>query len=135
MTDKTRKYLFDILEAVNSIENYISNVDFIQYQKNKMVRRAVEREFEIIGEAMNAMLKADNSIQITSAERIIGMRNRVIHGYDKIDNGLVWGTIKKHLPVLKEEVSELLKWNKYKIIGGGGTTTFYNREEKQRYCP
>ena len=109
MTDKTRKYLFDILEAVNSIENYISNVDFIQYQKNKMVRRAVEREFEIIGEAMNAMLKADNSIQITSAERIIGMRNRVIHGYDKIDNGLVWGTIKKHLPVLKEEVSELLK--------------------------
>ena len=109
MTDKTRKYLFDILEAVNSIENYILNVDFIQYQKNKMVRRAVEREFEIIGEAMNAMLKADDSIQITSAERIIGMRNRVIHGYDKIDNGLVWGTIKKHLPILKEEVSELLK--------------------------
>ena len=109
MTDKTRKYLFDILEAVNSIENYILNVDFIQYQKNKMVRRAVEREFEIIGEAMNAMLKADNSIKIKSAERIIGMRNRVIHGYDKIDNGLVWGTIKKHLPILKEEVSELLK--------------------------
>ena len=109
MTDKTRKYLFDILEAVNSIENYILNVDFIQYQKNKMVRRAVEREFEIIGEAMNAMLKADSSIRITSAERIIGMRNRVIHGYDKIDDGLVWGTIKKHLPVLKEEVSELLK--------------------------
>ncbi|MGE0019297.1 MAG: DUF86 domain-containing protein [Draconibacterium sp.] len=109
MTDKTRKYLFDILEAVNSIENYILNIDFIQYQKNKMVRRAVEREFEIIGEAMNAMLKADSSIKITSAERIIGMRNRVIHGYDKIDNGLVWGTIKKHLPILKEEVSELLK--------------------------
>jgi uncharacterized protein with HEPN domain len=64
---------------------------------------------EIIGEAMNALLKGDDSIQITSAERIIGMRNRVIHGYDKIDNGLVWGTIKKHLPILKEEVSELLK--------------------------
>ena len=109
MTDKTRKYLFDILEAVNSIENYILNVDFIQYQKNKMFRRAVEREFEIIGEAMNAMLRADDSIQITSAERIIGMRNRVIHGYDKIDDGLVWGTIKKHLPILKEEVSGLLK--------------------------
>jgi uncharacterized protein with HEPN domain len=101
--------LFDILESINSIENYLSDVDFIQYQKNKMIRRAVEREFEIIGEAMNSMLKADNSIKITSAERIIGMRNRVIHGYDKIDNGLVWGTIKKHLPVLKFEVSELLK--------------------------
>jgi uncharacterized protein with HEPN domain len=109
MTDKTRKYLFDILEAVKSIESYISNIDFIQYQKNKMIRRAVEREFEIIGEAMNNLLKADSSVKITSAERIIGMRNRVIHGYDKIDDGLVWGTIKKHLPVLKEEISELLK--------------------------
>jgi len=109
MTDKTRKYLFDILEAVISIESYISNIDFIKYQKNKMIRRAVERELEIIGEAMNNLLKADSSVKITSAERIIGMRNRVIHGYDKIDDGLVWGTIKKHLPVLKEEISELLK--------------------------
>ena len=109
MTGKTRKYLFDILEAITSIENYISNVDFFQYQKNKMIRRAVERELEIIGEAMNTMLKSDNSIKISSAERIVGMRNRVIHGYDKIDDGLVWGTIKKHLPVLKKEVSELIK--------------------------
>jgi uncharacterized protein with HEPN domain len=48
MTDKTRKYLFDILESVQSIEDYLKDVDFFQYQKNKMVRRAVERELEII---------------------------------------------------------------------------------------
>ncbi len=48
MTDKARKYLFEILESAESIEKYIENIDFFQYQKNKMVRRAVEREFEIV---------------------------------------------------------------------------------------
>ena len=106
MTDKVRKYLFDILESAKSIEKYIENIDFFQYQKNKMVRRAVERELEIIGEAINALLKNNRNIEITSAERIIGMRNRVIHGYDKIDNEIIWGTIKRHLPVLKKEVKK-----------------------------
>lgn len=109
MTDKVRKYLFDIFESVESIEKYIENIDFFQYQKNKMVRRAVEREFEIIGEATNALLKNNKDIKITSAERIIGMRNRVIHGYDKIDDEIIWGTIKRHLPLLKKEVKKLLK--------------------------
>ena len=93
MTDKVRKYLFDILESAESIEKYIENIDFFQYQKNKMVRRAVERELEIIGEAINALLKNNRNIEISSPERIIGMRNRVIHGYDKIDNEIIWGTI------------------------------------------
>lgn len=101
--------MFDIFESVESIEKYIENIDFFQYQKNKMVRRAVEREFEIIGEATNALLKNNKDIKITSAERIIGMRNRVIHGYDKIDDELIWGTIKRHLPLLKKEVKKLLK--------------------------
>ena len=109
MIAKTRKYLHDILESVESIEEFIQNTDFIQYQKNKMVKRAVEREFEIIGEAMNRLLKLDNNIEISSSERIIGMRNRVIHGYDKIDDGIIWGTIKKYLPILKKEVKQLLK--------------------------
>lgn len=109
MTDKTKKYLYDILESVNSIEDFIAEINFLQYQQNKMVRRAVEREFEIIGEAMNELLKIDKNLKITSAKRIIGMRNRVIHGYDKIDNGVIWGTIKKHLPLLKTQVKELLK--------------------------
>lgn len=109
MTDKARKYLFDILESVQSIETFIDGIDFFQYQKNKMARRAVERELEIIGEAMNLLLKIDSDIEITSAKRIIGMRNRVIHGYDKIDDGVIWGTIKKHLPILKKEIKKLLQ--------------------------
>ena len=57
---------------------------------------------------MNLLLKIDKNIEITSAKRIIGMRNRVIHGYDKIDDGVIWGTIKKHLPILKKEIKKLL---------------------------
>ena len=73
-----------------------------------MLRRAIEREFEIIGEAMNRIDKQDSSIYISSKVQIISMRNRVIHGYDKIDNEIIWGTIVRHLPKLKSEISNLL---------------------------
>lgn len=74
-----------------------------------MLRRAVEREFEIIGEALNRIDKIDSEIIITSKKQIISMRNRVIHGYDKIDNEIIWGTIVRHLPILKKEISNLMK--------------------------
>jgi len=74
-----------------------------------MLRRAVEREFEIIGEAMSRIEKVDPTINISSKKQIINMRNRVIHGYDKIDNEIVWGTIVRHLPKLKEEIDQLLR--------------------------
>jgi len=54
-----------------------------------LVRRAVERELEIIGEAMNRILNLDNSIEIEHSRRIVDLRNRVIHGYDKVDNGVI----------------------------------------------
>lgn len=104
MTDKIRKYLYDILESVQSIEEFTNDVDFFQYQKSKMVRRAVERELEIIGEATSALLKVQNNLEISSAKRIIGMRNRVIHGYDKIDDGVIWGTIKNTCLFLKKKL-------------------------------
>jgi uncharacterized protein with HEPN domain len=73
-----------------------------------MLRRAIEREFEIIGEAMNRIDKRNPSFQITGKKQIIGMRNRVIHGYDKIDDALIWGTIIRHLPILKIEIGKIL---------------------------
>lgn len=73
-----------------------------------MLKRAIEREFEIIGEAMCKIDKLDTSIPITSKGQVIGMRNRVIHSYDKIDDGIIWGTIVRHLPILKKEINELL---------------------------
>ena len=73
-----------------------------------MLRRAIEREFEIIGEAMNRISKVDPDISISSSRQIISMRNRVIHGYDAVDDEIVWGTIQRHLPLLKSEIQELL---------------------------
>jgi uncharacterized protein with HEPN domain len=75
---------------------------------NKMLRRAVEREFEIIGEVMSRIEKLDSTIEISSKRQIISMRNRVIHGYDKTDNDIIWGTIVRHLPTLKLDIDNLL---------------------------
>jgi len=109
MNNRIKKYLFDIKESIDSIESYLGEKrDFKVYQKNKMLRRAVEREFEIIGEAMNRIHQLDERINISPKRQIINMRNRVIHGYDKIDDVIIWGTIVRHLPNLKEEVSSLL---------------------------
>ena len=105
-----KKYLFDIKESIDSIEKYLGDKrDFNEYVADKMLRRAVEREFEIIGEAMSRIEKLDPTLDISSKKQIINMRNRVIHGYDKIDNEIIWGTIVRHLPILKNEIQELLK--------------------------
>ena len=109
MDNEIKKYLFDIQESIDSIQKYLGDKrDFKVYMADKMLRRAVEREFEIIGEAMSRMEKLDSTIEITSKRQIISMRNRVIHGYDKIDNEIIWGTIIRHLPTLKLEIDNLL---------------------------
>jgi len=109
MDQEIKKYLFDIQESIDSIHKYLGDKrDFKIYLADKMLRRAVEREFEIIGEAMSRIENLDTTIDIKSKRQIISMRNRVIHGYDKIDNEIVWGTIIRHLPALKTEIDQLL---------------------------
>ncbi len=109
MDNEIKKYLYDIKVSIDSIESYLGEKrDFNEYQSNKMLRRAVEREFEIIGEAMGRIEKIFPDIHISSKRQIISMRNRVIHGYDKIDNEIIWGTIVRHLPKLKDEIDTLL---------------------------
>lgn len=110
MDVEVKKYLYDIQESIDSIENYLGiKRDFKVYMADKMLRRAVERELEIIGEAMSRMDKLDPTIDISGKKQIISMRNRVIHGYDKIDDEIIWGTIVRHLPKLKAEVRDRLK--------------------------
>lgn len=109
MDNEIKKYLFDMQESIDSIQKYLGDKrDFKVYMADKMLRRAVEREFEIIGEAMSRIEKLNSTLQISSKRQIISMRNRVIHGYDKIDNEIVWGTIVRHLPTLKLEIDDLL---------------------------
>lgn len=103
------KWLADIREAVNNIDVYLGGRrDFAVYQTNITIRRAVERELEIIGEAMSRILKTDNTVSITNARRIVDLRNRVIHAYDAVDDVLVWSVIIKNLPALKTEIDQLI---------------------------
>jgi len=110
MKREVKKYLFDIMVSISSINDYLSTTrDFFEYQNNKLLRRAVEREIEIIGEAMSRILKLDPSIKIKNTRQIVDTRNWVIHGYDKVDNVVIWGIISKNLPELNKEVKSLLK--------------------------
>ena len=105
-----QKYLFDIQVSIDSITEYLgNNRDFIEYQNNKLLRRGIERELEIIGEAANRILKIDSTFGIDNVRKIVDLRNWVIHGYDKIDDVIILGIISRQLPLLKSQVDELLK--------------------------
>ncbi len=105
-----KKYLYDISTSIESIFEYLGpERDFFYYQENKLLRRAIEREIEIIGEAMNRILKIEPDYQIENARQIVDTRNWVIHGYDKVDDVIIWGIISKHLPKLQEEVKKRLE--------------------------
>lgn len=109
MNEDVRKWLLDIAEAIQNVDVHLSGKrDFTTYQSNIRIRRAIERELEIIGEATNRISKADSRIIITNARRIIDLRNRVIHAYDAVDDVIVWSVVIKSLPVLKEDVERLL---------------------------
>jgi uncharacterized protein with HEPN domain len=105
-----KKCLFDINTSIDSIFEYLGEKrNFFDYQKNKLLRRGIEREIEIIGEAVNRILKFDPSFKIENARQIVDARNWVIHGYDKVDDVVIWGIISNHLPKLKKEIEDYLK--------------------------
>ena len=113
MKHDIKKYLFDIKTSIDSINEYLNEYlgdrkDFTEYQKNKLLRRGIEREIEIIGEAMNHILRIDPEINIESARKIVDTRNWVIHGYDKVDDIIVWGIVINHIPKLKIDVEKFL---------------------------
>ena len=104
-----QKYLFDIKTSIDSINDYLGeNRDFNTYKANKLLKRGIERELEIIGVAANRILKIDSAIEIDNARKIVDLRNWVIHGYDLIDDIIIWGIISKQLPLLKNQVKSLL---------------------------
>lgn len=110
MRHDVKKYLFDVEVSIESIFEYLGEKrDFSEYMKNKLLRRAVEREIEIIGEAINKALKLDPDLKIENARRIVDTRNWVIHAYDKVDDIVIWGIIVNHLPKLYIEISEFLE--------------------------
>lgn len=104
------KYLYDIQESINSINEFLGDTkDFSMYQSNKLLRRAIERELEIIGEATNRILKINPNIGISDSRRIVDLRNWVIHGYDKVDDVIIWGILSRDIPKLKHQVDLIIK--------------------------
>lgn len=110
MDNNIKTWLFDILSSINEIESYFVNqsMQFQNYQKDLRTKRAVERNIEIIGEAMNRILKENNEIQISDSRKIVAVRNRIIHGYDSVSDEVIWGIVIKQLPILKAEVEKML---------------------------
>ena len=110
MNDETRKNLIDILQAAEEIKGFVHGMDFKAYQKNPVTQRAVERDFEIIGEALNRIKNTDDELleKISEHHRIIGFRNILIYGYDIVDESIVWQAVSKHLPILVKEVKGIL---------------------------
>lgn len=90
MKREIKKYLFDIKTSIESIFEYLGDKrDFFEYQNNKLLRRGIEREIEIIGEATNRILKIDSNFKIENTRQIVDTRNWVIHGYDKVDDVVI----------------------------------------------
>jgi uncharacterized protein with HEPN domain len=110
MNDETRKNLIDVLQAAEEIENFVSGIKFKTYQTTPVIKRAVERDFEIIGEALNRIKNTDNEVleKISEHRRIIGFRNILIHGYDIVDEAIVWQAVTNHLPILIREIKEIM---------------------------
>jgi len=110
MDERIKKLLTDILVSIEAIDSYLQHKsDYNFYLQNKMIRRSIEREIEIIGEATNRLLKINPDIKITSANKIVDQRNLIIHAYDAINNEMIWAVIIRHLPILKKDVEQLLE--------------------------
>ncbi len=105
--------LSDILTSIVSIEEYLTRFlgerrDFNAYMQDKPLRRAVERELEIIGEATKRIRTTDPDFPLENVRGIIGLRNRVAHAYDNVNDTYIWAIIINHLPPLRAEVEKLL---------------------------
>lgn len=109
MDDYVYAWLYDIKTSIEEIESFFPDGKvFQQYQDDLKTKRAVERNIEIIGEAMSRILKIEPLIEISNSRKIVDARNKIIHGYDEISDDVIWGIVINNLPLLKREVEQLL---------------------------
>ncbi|MBI4299615.1 MAG: DUF86 domain-containing protein [Chloroflexi bacterium] len=108
---KAKKYLYDIKQAADLLVAFTAGKGFADYERDAMLRAAVEREFKIIGEALAQFARLDEGLasRISEYRRIIAFRNILVHGYAQVDDRLVWDVVEAKLPVLRREVHALLE--------------------------
>lgn len=110
MSRKAKKYLFDIILAIELIDEFMVGIEsFEEYEKDIKTMSAVERQLGIIGEAVTQFRKLKPDKEINHVRQIIDFRNRLIHAYFNVDATIVWKILKTHLPILKEEVNDHLE--------------------------
>ena len=107
---EARTLLYDMREAARLIGRFTADRRFEDYLADPMLRSAVERQFEIIGEALNKLSKLDPTIasQVPDYQKIISFRNALIHGYAAVQHEVVWGVVETRLPALLAAVEALL---------------------------
>ena len=112
MDERVEKWLYDILLAIEEIDGFFKSNEktFESFQQNLILKRAVERNLEIIGEAVNRILTKDEDFAIEDARKIVGLRNHIIHSYDNISDEVVWAILINHIPKLKKEINKLLSF-------------------------
>ena len=111
MDIEIKTWLFDILNSINEIESFFSDRPklFATYQSDLRTKRAIERNIEIIGEAMSRIIAKDSAPTLSNSRKIVDTRNRIIHGYDSVSDDMIWSIVINHIPKLREEVEKLLK--------------------------
>ncbi|MEI6294228.1 MAG: HepT-like ribonuclease domain-containing protein [Methanomicrobiales archaeon] len=104
-----KKWLKDIELAISEINSFFPEKKiFSEFQSDVKSRKAVERNIEIIGEALSRILKLKPDIMISDARKIVDTRNRIIHGYDSVSADVIWLIVIRHIPVLEKEIKKLL---------------------------
>ena len=108
MDIKIQAWLLDIIVSIDEIFEFLGDVnDFSAYKNDLKTKKAIERNLEIIGEAMYRILKVDPHFPLDNAHNIIGTRNRIVHAYDNISDELIWTIVVRDLPLLKKQLEEL----------------------------
>ena len=111
MKHEVEKCLYDIRNATSLLRDFTSGRSLEDYQNNAMLRAAVERQFEIVGEAISQLAKIneETAARIIGYQRMIALRNVLIHGYADVDDQIVWGVVISDLPQLALEVERLIE--------------------------
>ena len=105
-----RAFLWDVREAAQAIQSFTATLDAKGYVSNELVQAAVERKFEVIGEALNQLAKLDTAMaaRIPDVPQIVAFRNQLIHGYATVNPDTVWNIAQNSLPGLLTAVQRLL---------------------------
>ena len=109
MQPKLLKYILDIENIIEEIETVKSKTDnnYYNFSRDILLQRAVERDLEIIGEAIRKIIEIDPTVKISSSRNIIGLRNIISHAYDSVEPEMIWGIIQNNIPDLAEEIKRI----------------------------